>query len=215
MTIFRSLIAISIFGLIGFFIWYLQRFKIAKLTTRYVLLPFLFVFAISLLVCNMIVKKAAEGKIYSDIQSIPRRDVGLVLGVSKTNAPSFFNGRIESAAELYKAGKIKELIVSGDSTTNNYDEAKDMKAALVESGVPDSVISMDKSGHRTLQSILRCKNVYHIDQVTIISQEFHDIRAIYLSSRIGLDAIGFVAKGPRWTPREYVSRVVAVFESKE
>jgi SanA protein len=178
-------------------------------------LPFLFAFIISLFVCNSIVKTAAEGKIYSDLNAIPRRETGLLLGVSKKDAPAFFNGRVTSAAELYKAGKIKKLLLSGDSAANGYDEPGDMKAALIGSGVPDSVITMDRSGHRTLQSILRCRNTYHKDKITVISQEFHDVRAVYLASQIGLDAIGYVAEGPKWTVREYVSRVVAVFESKQ
>jgi len=150
--------------------------------------------------------------VYSDVSLIPYRETALVLGANKNSAPWFFFNRIDAAAILYKAGKIKNIIVSGSDGPDNYDEAADMKSALIAKGVPDSLIIMDKDGANTLTSIVRCKEVYHEDKIIIVSQSYHATRAVYIASKNGIDAIGFFSGDVRITPpREYISRIKAVF----
>src|SRR2546427_1028327 len=170
MSAFRIVIVLILFSVIGTIIWRLQKFRIPKLITRWVLFPFLILFFISAWVSNGIVKNAAENKVYSDVSLIPDRETALVLGVNKNSASLFFFNRIDATAILYKAGKIKNIIVSGSDGPDNYDEAADMKSALIAKGVPDSVIMMDKEGDSTLTSIVRCKAVFHEDKIIIVSQ---------------------------------------------
>src|SRR5437764_3245615 len=113
MGAFRIVIVLILLLVVGITIWRLQRFKVAKLITRWVLFPFLILFFISAWISSSIVKRAAENKVYSDVSLIPYRETALVLGANKNSAPSFFFNRIEAAAIIYKAGKIKNIIVSG------------------------------------------------------------------------------------------------------
>jgi SanA protein len=146
---------------------------------------------------GIIIKRAARGRTYSDLESIPHRHVGLILGCVKTLPGGwtnpFFRNRIEAAAQLYRAGKIDYLLVSGDNHTKSYDEAKDMKNSLADLGVPREKIFCDYAGFRTLDSVVRARQVFGQSQVTVISQQFHNQRAIFIAAHHGVDAIGFDA----------------------
>lgn len=164
----------------------------------------------------------AEGKLFSDAEKTPAREVGLLLGSSKSIANGrdnlFFTYRIEAAVALYKAGKIKRIIVSGDNHIKGYDETTDMRNALLAAGVPDSCIIPDYAGFRTLDSVVRCKNVFGENSVTIISQRFHDERALFIADYYHMDAIAFCAKDVparysiRTKLREYLARFAAVLD---
>jgi len=191
----------------------MQKFKVPRMITRWVLLPFFVLFLISVLISNHLVNKAAENKVYSDVNLIPYRETALVLGANKNSAPLFFDKRIDAAYILFKAGKVKNFIVSGSDGPVNYDEASDMKSALVSKGVPDSLIIMDKEGDHTVNSIVRCKEVYNKNKIIVVSQSYHAVRAVYIASKNGIDAIGFYSGniGVITPPKEYVSRIKAVF----
>ncbi len=105
----------------------------------------------------------------------------------------YFTRRIDTAAALYHAGKVKWLLVSGDNGRKNYDEASGMQQALIAKGVPAKVIFCDYAGFSTLDSVVRAKKVFGENHITIISQEFHNQRAIWLAKQYGIDAIGFNA----------------------
>jgi SanA protein len=162
---------------------------------------------------NHTIEKAAENKVFSDANLIPYRETALVLGVYKKSAPEFFSKRIDAAVILFKKGKIKNFIVSGADGPDNYDEAEDMKAALISKGVPDSLITMDKDGDHTISSIINCKAIYHKNKIIVVSQSYHAARAIYIASKNGVDAIGFYYGnvGVVTPPKEYLSRIKAVF----
>lgn len=165
---------------------------------------------------------SAEGKMYSNVQDIPSNDVGLVLGANKNsrrgNVNLYFSNRIDAAVELFRTGKIKHILVSGDNHITEYDEATDMKNALVAMGVPDSCITLDFAGFRTLDSVVRCKKVFGQSKVTIISQEFHNQRALFIAKYYGMDAVAFNAKDVpakyslRTQLREYFARLKAVLD---
>jgi SanA protein len=145
-----------------------------------------------------LVVHGASGKTYSDTASIPERKVGLVLGCSKVlgdGQPNlFFQNRIKAAAELFHSGKVHYLVVSGDNQVQGYDEPQDMKDSLVNAGVPADHIFCDYAGFRTLDSIVRAKAIFSQTSFTVISQKFHNQRAIYIAQHQGLDAIGFNAQ---------------------
>ena len=143
------------------------------------------------------VVNAARGRTYSDAAAIPARHVGLVLGCARTLSGGwhnpFFDNRIQAAARLFHAGKVQYLVVSGDNHVHGYDEPQDMKDSLVEAGVPAARIYCDYAGFRTLDSIVRVRELFGQTSVTVISQEFHNQRAIFIAGHRGVDAIGFNA----------------------
>jgi len=132
------------------------------------------------------------------VNLIPRNKVGLLLGTAKYTDKGrhivnlYYQNRIEAAVALYMAGKIDYVIVSGDKS-ENYDEPNIMKADLIARGVPAKRIFMDDSGFRTLDSILRCRDIFGQNKVTIISQDFHNRRALYIANHKRVTAIAYTA----------------------
>lgn len=170
--------------------------------------------------CNYDVKRAAEGRTYENVSQIPARRVGLLLGTNpkgRTGAPNpYYTARINATAELYRSGKILRILISGANPSEAYNEPEQMKADLMAQGVPDSVIYLDYAGLRTLDSIVRAKEIFGLHVFTIISQQFHNERALYLSRAEGIDAIAFNAGDfqNRWWQlrmkcREYLARTKA------
>lgn len=172
---------------------------------------------ISLIVCNQTIKKHTAAQIYSEVITIPQNKVGLLLGTSPKlkngNNNLYFDYRILAAVELYKAGKIKYILISGDNRREEYNEPEEMKKALMQKGVPEKSIYLDYAGFRTLDSVVRAKEVFGQNQLTIISQRFHNERAIYLAEKNGINAIGYNAKdvnayaGLKTNIRELLARV--------
>ena len=161
------------------------------------------VFAITLLgfvigLCNFWVERSTQKQVYSNAAIIPSNDVGLVLGTSKYTSRGFenpyFAHRIQAAVLLYKQGKIKHLLVSGDNRLKEYNEPRFMLKALIEKGIPEKDITMDFAGFRTLDSVVRSKKVFGQSRITIISQKFHNQRALFLANHRAIQAIGFNAK---------------------
>ncbi|SDH76004.1 SanA/YdcF family protein [Winogradskyella thalassocola] len=156
----------------------------------------------------------AKGLTYDAIDNIPKNNVGLVLGASKF-APSgninlFYKHRVDAAVALYKAGKIEYILVSGDNGRKDYDEPTDFKNDLIAKGVPADRIFLDYAGFRTLDSIVRAKEIFGQNTITIISQKFHNQRAIYIAQHYDIDAIAYNAKDVYKTPpREYLARTKA------
>ena len=136
--------------------------------------------------------------LYNDVIEIPENKVGLVLGTSKFLSNGqinlYYQHRIEAAVALYKAGKIRYIVVSGDNSRKTYDEPTQMKNDLVARGVPENVIYLDYAGFRTWDSVVRIKEIFSQSHFTIITQRFHNERAIYLAHRYGLNVVGFNAK---------------------
>ena len=132
------------------------------------------------LICNQIVVNNAEGKVFSDIDSIKYNKVGLLLGTTPqarfdriTNY--FFIYRIDAAEQLYKAGKIGKILISGDENSlDGINETECMRDSLVARGVPASNIILDGKGYRTINSVINANKVYGLKSFTIISQEFHN-----------------------------------------
>ncbi len=173
------------------------------------------------LLSNLVVVQSSQSKIFFDVKNIPSNDVGLVLGtnrfVAKGKENLFFKYRMEATARLYKEGKVKYLILSGNKE-EFYDEPRDMKAALENMGVPENAMLLDTAGYRTFDSVTRCKKVYNQEKVTVISQNFHNSRALYLCEHEGIEAVGFAAQdvpdgySARTLVREYLARPKAMID---
>jgi SanA protein len=165
---------------------------------------------------NRACQRASRGRIYRSTGPIPEREVALVLGTSRythRGAPNLhFNQRIDAAVALYRSGKIRHLLVSGDNHVQGYDEASDMRDALVSEGVPAGAITCDYAGFRTLDSVVRARTVFGLSRCTIVSEEFHCPRALWIAREHGLDAIAFAApdlKSARWSLRVKAREVFA------
>ena len=160
-----------------------------------------------IMLCAWHVSSKTGPFLYNSVESIPYNDVALVLGTSRTDHKlpnEYFNYRIEAAVNLYKKGKVKYLLVSGAARPKaNYDETADMRTALRKRGIPDNVILADPDGHRTLDSIVRAKELLGLEKFTIVSQEEHNERAQYIAQYYGLDTVAFNAM----TPDLFVSRI--------
>ena len=175
-----------------------------------------------MLICNHLVVNNAKGKVFSDIDSIKYNKVGLLLGTTPqarigriTNY--FFIYRIDAAEQLYKARKIEKILISGDEhSLDGVNEPECMRDSLVARGVPASAIILDSKGYRTICSVVNANKVYGLKSYTIISQKFHNERAIYQAEHLGLDVENiqaYNAKDPKsrraylTTIREYFARV--------
>ena len=186
-----------------------------------------------MLICNQIVVNNAEGKVFSEIDSIKYNKVGLLLGTTPqariTKVKNyFFIYRLDAAEHLYRAGKIAKILISGDEhSLDGVNEPECMRDSLVARGIPASAIILDGKGYRTINSIVNANKVFGLKSFTIISQEFHNERAIYQAEHLGLDVENlqaYNAKMPKsrrayiTTIREYFARVKMfwdLFISKE
>lgn len=172
--------------------------------------------------CQWLVIHSAAGRLYESVETIPARRVGLVLGTNERqgngNPNPFFDYRIEAAAALYKAGKVKHLLLSGANPDKTYDEPTTMKHRLMKLGVPEKAMTLDYAGFRTLDSIVRAHEIFGLTQFTIISQKFHNQRSLLLARHYHLDAIGFDAHevpasvAMKIVIREWFARVKAVLD---
>lgn len=171
----------------------------------------------TIFICYKTIKRSADGKLYTDVRQVPYNKVGLLLGTTKYMGGGginpYYHYRIQAAAQLMKAGKIKYIIASGDNSTKQYNEPQEMRDDLIRAGVDSSRIFLDYAGFRTFDSIIRLREIFSQDSATIISQQFHNERALYIASREGIHAVGFNARdvnreqGMRVQSREKLARV--------
>lgn len=177
----------------------------------------LILITVTAFVANNKVESATAKYVYSDVSMIPYNRVGLLLGTSKllrSGKPNqYFTYRIDATVKLFNAGKIKYVVISGDNSTKNYNETQDMHDALVERGMPENRIYLDYAGLRTYDSVYRMQAIFGQTDFTVISQEFHNLRAIYIAKALKLNAIGYNARdvtvyyGLRTQLREKLSRM--------
>jgi SanA protein len=162
------------------------------------------VFALSgagvfLILCQWLVYAAGENRVFEQIDNVPENEVGLVLGTAKWAAKGrlnrFFSYRMDAALRLYQSGKVRRLLLSGNGTDPGQREPEQMKTDLIARGIPAGALDIDNGGIRTLDSITRAKRVYGLDRMTIVSQEFHNRRALFFCRALGIDAVGSMPKG--------------------
>ncbi len=131
--------------------------------------------------------------------------------------PQFY-GRIEAAVQLYQLGKIKKIIVSGANPDSTYNEPRQMWRELTKAGIPSQAITMDFAGVRTFDSISRAKAVFNLEQMTVITQEYHAYRAVFIAKKLNIRVAGYAATSDnigafsRTYIREVFARVKAVLD---
>lgn len=175
-----------------------------------------------LLSCNQYVISKTKDFVFNDISNIPQNKVGLLLGTSKTLKSGrenlYYTYRIDAAVELYQKGKIEFVLVSGDNSRKDYDEPSEIKADLILRGVPENRIYLDYAGFRTLDSVVRCKEIFGQNSITIISQQFHNERAVCLAKHFDINAVAYNAEnvsfryGKKVIIREYFARTKMILD---
>lgn len=177
---------------------------------------------------NYKINSFSESYIYTSTDSIPTCKTAVLLGTSKFMRSGtknyFFYNRITAAETLFKSGKIQFVIVSGDNSLSYYNEPEDMKKELIKAGIPDSVIYLDYAGFRTFDSMIRAKEVFGQTKFIVVSQEFHNQRAIFIARKYGIEAYGYnaedvsAASGLKTKIRELFARVkvfIDVYSNKQ
>jgi len=162
---------------------------------------------------------AVEAYVFHDAGKIPATRVALVLGTAKYRKGGginpFYKHRIDGAFDLYHAGKVEYILVSGDNGTRHYNEPQTMKKDLVAKGIPAKRIFTDYAGFDTYDSMLRANKIFGLDTLTVVSQDFHVRRAVYIGRRLGMHPYGYAVPGPggisgiRLRLREMLARVKA------
>lgn len=177
---------------------------------------------LALLLGNLWVVNNTEGELYTNWAALPENEVGLVLGTSpftREGAPNpHFAGRIAAAVELYQLGRVKHLIVSGANPDASYNEPRRMWQALTAAGVPAQAITMDFAGLRTFDSMARAKLVFGLTRFTVITQDYHAYRALFIGRKLGMSPVAYApageSSGPAFRPymRELAARVWAILD---
>lgn len=189
--------------------------RIVKKLLLLVLISVVFIVSI-----NVYINNYASDFLFDDIEALPKTSYGLVLGTSKYviggGKNPYFEARIESAAQLYKANKIGTIIVSGDNREANYNEPERMKQALMELGIPENDIVEEKEGYSTINSIKNFKKLYSGQRVTVITQRFHNERAVFLALKYDVEVVGYNApdigflRDPKTHIREWFAKIKAL-----
>lgn len=171
---------------------------------------------------NMWMVVRSSSRVCRNIAAVTPAPVALVLGTSKNLASggvnAFWRGRMDATAELYKSGKVRKILVSGDNRSMDYNEPRDMRDALVERGVPASVITLDYAGLRTLDSVIRAHEIFGVNECVIVTDDFHLPRSLWLADRRGLKATGFHGPPLAWEisgksrGREWLARIKAALD---
>lgn len=175
-----------------------------------------------LLLSNHHINKVSESLTFENPEDLPAVKTALVFGTSKWARGGgenlYFKYRMKATADLFQSGKIKYIIVSGDNSIREYNETREMKKSLIALGVDESNIIEDFAGFRTLDSVIRAKEVFGQDSIIFISQKFQNQRAIFIAKNHDIYALGFNARDvpKRYSSltqaREYFARVKAVLD---
>ncbi|WP_436516462.1 SanA/YdcF family protein [Ekhidna sp. To15] len=177
-------------------------------------------FFLFILGTNIWVVQSTKDYIYTSSDA-PGNQVALVLGTSKRtvdgNPNRFFVERMNTAADLHSNEKVKHILVSGDNRTKYYNEPRDMLLALGDLNIPEEDVSLDFAGLRTLDSVVRCNEVFGQNKVTIVTQEFHCYRSLFIARYFEMEAIAVSADdggpiGNMLALREVLARTVAVLD---
>ena len=134
----------------------------------------------------------ARGRIYT-LPAAPRRRVAIVFGAGlwRNGSPTpVLADRVTAAANLYFAGKVEKILMSGDNRFVNYNEPEAMRQLALSLGVPNEAIVLDYAGRRSYDTCYRAKVIFKVDQAILVTQAFHMPRVLYLCNHLGVDSIG-------------------------
>ncbi len=182
----------------------------------------LIVLGLSLLLIDKIFSWTTKDRIYTQVSALPNYDVALVLGTSKylvnNRLNIYYKNRINAAITLYKNNKVDAFLLSGDNAHRSYNEPWTMKRDLLKAGIPEKAIHLDYAGFRTLDSVIRSKEVFDADELIIVTQKFHCERALFIANHYDIQAVCLAVPGPKQhlalpvRIREVFARVKAILD---
>lgn len=176
---------------------------------------------LSILAIDLWITASAKPRIYYQLADVPAKKIGLVLGTSKyigRTLNPYYRYRIEAAKALYDNHKIQILLLSGDNAHRSYNEPWTMKRDMLKAGVPEARIFLDYAGFRTLDSVVRAKEVFDANEFILVTQAFHCERALFIADHTDIDASCFAVPSPKGTAgmkirlREVFARVKAFLD---
>ncbi len=158
---------------------------------------------------NKYVHTQNSDKIKTSITEVPADEpkrVAIVFGArvwdDGTPSNSLYD-RVLTGVELYRAGRVKKLLMSGDKTGENYDEPAAMKKMALELGVAESDIILDGDGKRTYDTCYRAKEIFEVQKAILVTQDYHQPRALYLCNSLGIDSLGITANRRTYDGENY------------
>ena len=173
---------------------------------------------------NFSVYYESKNFLFSKAKNLPSTKTALLLGTNKKlrngNDNLYFKYRIDACLELFPSGKVSHILISGDNGSKEYNEPQDMKNELISRGIPEEKITLDYAGFDTYDSVLRAKKIFGQDAFIVVSQKFHNQRAVYIARRNGINAYGYNAldvkkmNGLKTKTREFFACVKAYIEVK-
>lgn len=193
-----------------------SRYKWMKISA--IIIAFFFIWS------NFSVYYESKNYLSYDLKDLPKTKVCLLLGTSRTlrngNPNDYFFNRIKACVDLFESGKVKFILISGDNSTKEYNEPEDMKQELIARGIPAKKIFLDYAGFDTYDSVIRANKIFGQNSFIVVSQKFHNQRAVYIARRFDIKAYGYNAKnvqkmsGIKTKIREYFACTKAYFEVK-
>ncbi len=178
-------------------------------------------FGLAALITNLVITRSAADSIVHDLRDAPPAQAAIVLGarVYPDGTPSpMLADRLETGVRLYKMGKVKKLLLSGDHGQTEYDEVNVMLAYVLARGVPPWDVFTDHAGFDTYDTMYRAIEVFQVRSALIVTQEFHLARSVYTARQLGLEATGVVAdiqpytNELRFRVREWLARGKAILQ---
>jgi vancomycin permeability regulator SanA len=193
-----------------------------RMSSRLAIFIGLVILAIAMLVApHAWVHQHHQASIYYSVAEIPQAPIAIVFGAGLTadGEPSWMLAdRVDAAVDLYLAGKVQRLLMSGDNSRPEYDEVTAMKRRAVERGVPNDKINLDYAGFRTYDTCFRARYVFNIERAILVTQAYHLPRALYLAEAFGIRATGLKSGQDRYAGqrfydlRESLANIVAWYE---
>ena len=156
---------------------------------------------------NYYVKSSTKKNIYYSIKKFPKNDVGIIFGagINGDQPSKYLKDRLDAGIALYKANRINKILLSGDNGRDEYDELKVMKNYCFNHGVDTTKIFIDYAGFDTYSTMYRAKHIFNIKKATLISQEYHLNRAIYIGQKLGIKSVGYSANNGEYRGYKYVT----------
>ena len=166
--------------------------------------------AVACICIPILMRLAMKPFTYTSFLDVPVTQVAIVLGASVIDGkPSpILAARADMAIQLYEAGKVSKILVTGDNGELTHDEVTPVRKYLTDAGIPDDDIFLDHAGFDTYSSMYRARTVFDAQSATIVTQDFHLPRALYIARHLGIEAYGVVADG-QGTPSDYIREIPA------
>lgn len=183
-----------------------------------------FAFFLCVLVANLFILRSTKELIFTEADRVPGTQVALILGArvfSDGRLSLMLRDRVDAGIELYRQGKVQKLLMSGDNRESHYDEVTAMRAYAMRAGVASDDVVRDFAGFRTLDSVYRARDVWGLNELVIVTQDFHLPRALQIAKALGVKAYGFRADRSDYSSRarrhsyarEYLARPLALLDA--